>query len=104
MICVSVLYPNAKDTTFDHEYYWEKHIATVREKMTPLGLVRVEVNRGLADAAGGPAPMLAMAHMYFASMEVLQTAMASPAAGEMEADLANFTNAEPIVQISQVVE
>jgi uncharacterized protein (TIGR02118 family) len=104
MIRISALYPNAEGAMFDHDYYREKHMAMVREKLTPLGLVRTEIDKGIADAGGGPAPMVAMGHMLFESMEVLQRAMASPAVAELGADVANFTNINPLMQISQVVE
>jgi uncharacterized protein (TIGR02118 family) len=104
MIRVSVMYKNVQGATFDHDYYRTKHMALVREKFTPFGLVRVEIDQGIVDGGGGPAPMVAIGYMVFESMEALQKAMASPALAELEADIPNFTNIEPVIQVSQLIE
>jgi uncharacterized protein (TIGR02118 family) len=102
MIRVSVCYPNDPNVKFDMDYYVNKHLAMVSQKLTPLGLVRHEADRGVASAQpGAPAPFVAIGYMYFNNMQDFQKCMA-PAA-EMMADIPNFTNVQPQVQISEIV-
>jgi uncharacterized protein (TIGR02118 family) len=42
-------------------------------------------------------------HFYFDSMEAFQGAMASPQMGDVMADVANYTNIAPVLQVSEVV-
>ncbi len=102
MIRVSVCHPNQPGVKFDFDYYVNKHFAMVSKKLKPLGLVRHEADRGLGSAQpGAQAPFVAVGYMYFNSMQDLQKCMAS--AGEMMADVPNFTNVQPQVQISEIV-
>jgi uncharacterized protein (TIGR02118 family) len=101
MIRVSVMYPNAPGKKFDWDYYLSKHIPAVRA-LTTMGLVRVEVDKGIASAQPGvAAPFLAIAHMYFNTVEDVQRFMSGGA--ELMADLPNFTDIQPQAQISQIV-
>jgi uncharacterized protein (TIGR02118 family) len=102
MIRVSVCYPNGPNVKFDMDYYINKHFAAVSQKLGPLGLVRGEVDKGIGSAQPGtPAPFVAIGHMYFNNMQDLQRCMAS--AAEMMADIPNFTNIQPQIQISETV-
>jgi uncharacterized protein (TIGR02118 family) len=61
------------------------------------------VESGLGSAApGSTAPYAAMGNMYFESMESFQNSF-GPNAEAIMADAPNYTNAEPTVQISQVI-
>jgi len=102
MLKVSVLYPGGENTKFDIEYYAKKHIPFVAELLGDA-LKSVAVDKGLAGMApGSAAPYVASAHLYFDSVEAFQTAF-GPNLEKFQADLANFTNVEPVVQISEVV-
>src|SRR5262249_11372476 len=48
MIRVSVLYPTSEGKKFDVDYYVNKHMKLVRERLTAFGLVRTEVDKGVA--------------------------------------------------------
>ena len=50
MVLVSVMYPNEAGSSFNHEYYLQKHIPLVRERWSPMGLVDERVVRGVARA------------------------------------------------------
>jgi uncharacterized protein (TIGR02118 family) len=101
MIRASAIYPNTPGTRFDWDYYMNKHIPAVRS-LAKMGLVRVEVDKGIGSAQpGAPAPFLCMAHMYFNTMEDMQKCMAG--AAEMMADIPNFTDIQPQLQISEIV-
>jgi uncharacterized protein (TIGR02118 family) len=102
MIRVSVCYPNGPNVKFDFDYYVNKHFAMVSKALTPLGLVRHEADRGVASAQPGAlAPFVAVGYMYFNNMQDFQKCMANAAA--MMADVPNFTNVQPQVQISEIL-
>jgi uncharacterized protein (TIGR02118 family) len=88
---------------FDHAYYVDKHMTLVRERWGGMGLVRTEVDRGVAGGApGASAPYIAVGHVYFNSLTDFERA--STAHGkELFADVPNFTNIQPQVQISEVI-
>ena len=101
MIIVSVLYPNAPGCKFDLDYYLQRHVPMVQQRLG-AALKRVAVERGLAGGApGAPAPFLATAHLYFDSVEAFQSAF-GPHAGAILADVPNYTNTTPVIQIGEV--
>ena len=102
MIRVSVLYPNGDGASFDHDYYANKHIPMVRSKLEPGGLKKAEVDKGLAGGDGGDPPFVAVAHLFFDSVEAFQGAF-GPNAEEIMGDIPNYTNLQPQVLISEVV-
>ena len=101
MIKVSVLYPNGADSNFDMNYYLTKHIPMVKQKLGSA-CKSVAVEEGIAGGAqGAPATYLAMAHLAFDSVDAFQKAFA-PHADAIMGDIPNYTNSQPIVQVSQV--
>ena len=103
MIRVSVLYPNKSGARFDHHYYSTTHVQLIKEKLGPAGLVRVEIDRGVGGASeGAPAPYTAVGHLLFDSLDAFGSAMATH--GEaLAADIPNYTDLEPSVQISEIL-
>jgi len=62
----------------------------------------VTVEQGLAGGApGSPAAFAAIAHIGFVGLAELQSALGAHAA-ELMADIPNFTNVEPVLQVSEV--
>jgi uncharacterized protein (TIGR02118 family) len=101
VIIVSVLYPNGPTARFDHDYYLKSHMPMVQRRLG-APLKRVAVERGLAGGApGAPPPFLAAAHLHFESVEAFQAAF-GPHAGPIMADVPNYTNTAPVIQISEV--
>ena len=102
MIRVTVLYPKASESKFDFDYYLNKHTPMVRERLTPLGMVRIEVDEGLAGfPPTQPATFHAIGYLIFENLEGLQNGMATHGA-EIMGDIANYTNVQPIVQINRI--
>lgn len=100
MIRVSVLYPQGGK--FDQDYYVNKHMPMIAEK-TGAALIRWEVDKGIAGATpGSPAPFAAVGHLYFNSVPEFIQAFA-PNAGAIMADVPNYTDQQPQVQISEIV-
>ena len=61
------------------------------------------MDKGLAGGArGAPAPYVAVGHLLFDTVDTLQKAMASHSKELMD-DIPNFTNIQPIMQVSEVV-
>lgn len=101
MVKVSVFYPNRPGSHFDMSYYCSKHIPMVQELLGST-LKSVAVEEGLAGASVGSEPVyLAMGHLYFDSVEAFQQAWA-PHAMQIVADIPNYTNSEPTIQMSIV--
>ena len=103
MIKVCVLYPQAPGTRFDHDYYRDHHMPLVQARLGSA-LLRYTVDRGLANGAapGEPPPFVAGCELFFDSVESHQAAF-GPHAAEIMADIANYTDRRPVVQISEVV-
>ncbi|CAB4888563.1 unannotated protein [freshwater metagenome] len=93
MIRVSVLYPGGDDVTFDHDYYKNTHV--------PLACAAWNVGSEIDKGVNGP--YVAAVHFFFESMDQFQAAMGSPETGAVMADVANYTNAAPVMQISEIV-
>jgi len=101
MIKVSVLYPNGEGKTFDMAYYCEKHIPMVQQMGGPA-IKGVAVEQGIGGATpGSPPAYLAMGHLLFESVEAFQTSL-GPHAPAIFGDVPNYTNTQPVVQISEV--
>ena len=101
MIKVSVLYPNTAGCKFNMAYYLEQHMPMVKQKLGPA-CRRMAVEEGIAGGAPGmPATSIAMGHLYFDSTDAFQTAVA-PHAQAILADIPNYTNTQPTIQISEV--
>ena len=101
MIKVSVMYPNTSDARFDMSYYLDRHMPMVRDLMGGV-LKGMNVEQGLAGGQpGAPAPYVALAHLFFESVDAFQAAFAEHG-GAILADIPNYTNTQPTLQISQV--
>jgi uncharacterized protein (TIGR02118 family) len=101
MIKVSVLYPAGEGAKFDMDYYCKSHMPMVRRKCG-AACKNVAVEQGLAGGApGAPPTYVAMGHLYFDSVAEFQAAFAPHAAAIM-GDIANYTNVQPMIQISEV--
>jgi uncharacterized protein (TIGR02118 family) len=102
MIKVSVMYPNTAGARFDHAYYRDKHMPLVKRLMGDKCLFYT-VDKGLAGGAPGePAPYVGMCHIFSDSVEAFQAGF-GPHAKEILADIANYTDLEPVMQVSEVV-
>ncbi|MDX1558981.1 MAG: EthD family reductase [Marinobacter sp.] len=103
MIKVSVLYPKTPESTFDISYYRDNHMALVRDRLGSA-CKRTAIESGIAGGAPGEGPTyIAMGHLYFDSVDQFQATF-GPHAEEILGDIPNFTNVQPTVQISEVIE
>jgi uncharacterized protein (TIGR02118 family) len=101
MIKVSVFYPNEEGKKFNMEYYFNKHVPMLQQKLG-AACKRLAVEQGLAGAVPGSRPTyLIMFHLYFDSVEAFQTAF-GPHAQAIMGDIPNYTDLQPTIQISEV--
>ena len=94
MIKVSVTYPSGEGTTFDHDYYANSHVPLAAAAWSPL---KSEIDKGING------PNVAAVHFYFDSMDTFQAALGAPGTAGVMADVANYTNIAPVMQVSEVV-
>ena len=103
MIRVSVLYANESGKKFDADYYKNKHMKLAGDRLKSFGLIRYEVDKGLAGGApNAPAPFVGACHFYFNTVEEFQKGMAAHGQ-ELIADIPNYTNIQPTIQVSEIV-
>lgn len=101
MIKVTVLYPNAPDARFDMKYYVTHHLPMVRDKCGPE-CRSIAAESGLAGGEpGSRPPYIAVGHLTFDSVAAFQNAF-GPNATEILADIPNYTNTRPIIQIGEI--
>jgi uncharacterized protein (TIGR02118 family) len=102
MIRATVLYPSSA-TRFDYDYYVNKHTPLVNELWKPHGLVSVEISKGISGIAPGSKPaFVTITNLVFTSTEALYAALAASGAQVM-GDIANFTDVQPEVQLSEIL-
>ena len=94
MIRFSVFYPSGDDTTFDHDYYRDKHVPLA---VSTWGLESADIDKGVSG------PYVAAVHFTFGSNEDLQKALGAEGTGAVMADIPNYTNSTPVTQISEIV-
>lgn len=102
MIRVSVYYPAGEGAVFDHAYYESTHRQLVERRLQPMGLVGIQVERGMAGLDGGPARFMACGHLHFDTAEQVEAALAAHGE-ELLGDIPNYTNIQPIIQLNSVV-
>ena len=102
MTKVSVMYPNGEGKEFNMDYYMNTHIPLVG-KLLGDSLKSASVEKGIAGGEpGSKAPYVCIGIMYFDSPSDFGKSF-GPNADQILGDLPNFTNIEPIVQISEVL-
>jgi uncharacterized protein (TIGR02118 family) len=102
MIKLTVLYPNTPDLKFDKEYYVNKHGQLLVDLLGD-SIISSDVNMGIAGGAPDTsAPYVVIANIVFESMKSFERSFGANAEKIM-ADLPNFTNVQPQVQISELL-
>ena len=102
MIKVSVMYPNKEGARFDHAYYRDKHMPLVKARMGEA-CRSYTVDKGLSGGTPNvPPAYVAMCHLFCDSVEAFQAGF-GPHAKEIMADIPNYTDLAPVLQISEVV-
>jgi uncharacterized protein (TIGR02118 family) len=102
LIKVSIMYPFAEGKTFNMEYYETKHMPMVAGFLGS-NLVRYTIEKGIASGIPNQSlPYMAIGTFYVKSLSDYQAAI-GPNRDAIRADFPNYTNAAPIILVSEVV-
>jgi uncharacterized protein (TIGR02118 family) len=98
---VAILYPNGEDKTFDMDYYEKKHMPMVAGFLGK-NLKFYEIDKGIGGrAANDKAPFVAIGYFYITDVDEYNKAIAQNRDAVIS-DFKNYTNIQPVVQISEV--
>lgn len=103
MFNISSLYPKQDGGTFDFDYYLNSHMPLSIELLSNApGFQGVSVETGI-DIQSPPLPSsyFAMCHYYFDTLENFIAAF-MPNAEQLQGDIPNYTNIDPVTQINEV--
>jgi uncharacterized protein (TIGR02118 family) len=99
MIRITVLYPNSEGAKFDMAYYTSKHMPMAKEK---LGCRSIGADLGIAGGTPGSKPTyIAIGYLTFDSVADFEKGFAQNGT-EVINDVPNYTNARPILQVSEI--
>ena len=103
LVKVSIMYPFEEGKTFNMEYYETKHMPMVAAFLGS-NLVKYTIEKGLASGIPNqPLPYMAIGTFYVKSLTDYQAAI-GPNRDAIRADFVNYTNATPVILVSEVVK
>ena len=101
MFKVAILYPGGDDKTFDMDYYEKKHMPMVAGFLGK-NLKFYEIDKGIAGRTpNDKAPYVAIGYFYITDVAEYNKAIAQNRDAVIN-DFKNYTNIQPVVQISEV--
>lgn len=101
MFKVAILYPNGEDKTFDMGYYEKKHMPMVAGFLGK-NLKFYEIDKGIAGRApNDKVPFVAIGYFYINDVAEYNKAIAQNR-DAVVSDFKNYTNIQPVVQISEI--
>ena len=101
MIEITILYPKTPGSRFDHAYYETKHIPMALDLLGPA-VTGFTVTRGVTSGPPWPDPAYStICRFSCESVETYQHALLAHL-GRLQADLVNYSDCEPIIQICEV--
>jgi uncharacterized protein (TIGR02118 family) len=100
MIRITVLYPNTDGAKFDMAYYTSKHMPMAKSLMP--GLRSIGADLGVSAGTPGSKPTyIAIGYLIFDCVEDYQKDFAQHG-GQVIADVPNYTNVRPLMQINEI--
>ena len=101
MYKVAILYANGDDKTFDMDYYEKKHMPMVAGFLGK-NLKLYEIDKGIAGRTpNDKVPFLAIGYFYINDVAEYNKAIAQNRDAVIN-DFKNYTNIQPVVQISEI--
>ena len=98
---VAILYPNGEGKTFDMDYYETKHMPMVAG-LLGKNLQFYEIDKGIAGrTANDKVPYLAVGYFYVKDVAEYNKAIGQNRDAVIN-DIKNYTNIQPLVQVSEV--
>jgi len=102
MVKVSVFYPNEEGKTFDMSYYCNSHIPMVRQ-LFGSSCTNASVDQGISGISpGSKATYVAVGHLYFNTVDDFISSFTQHA-NAITSDFVNYTEVNPIIQISDII-
>ena len=102
MVKFSVMYPTTPGARFDHDYYRDQHMPMI-QRLLGDACKGYSIDKGLGGGAPGQPPTyVAMCHIYADSAASFMGAF-GPNAKQIMADVPNYTDIQPVAQLSEVV-
>jgi len=103
MIKVTILYPGGEGKKFDMDYYTNKHFPLLKTLFGDA-LKATAIDKGIAGGApGAPVSFVAIGYLYFDTLADFQNGMKTNGT-KIRADIPNYTDITPVIQISEVVQ
>jgi uncharacterized protein (TIGR02118 family) len=103
MIRVSVMYPQREGARFDVAYYAKQHMDMARAAFKAHGLVDIRVDKGFVGPKPKSPPIyVCMATLTFETLDGYKEAFRVHGP-KLFADIPNFTDIEPVVQVNEAV-
>ena len=101
MFKVAILYPNGEDKTFDMDYYEKKHMPMVAGFLGK-NLKFYEIDKGIAGRTpNDKVPFVAIGYFYINDVAEYNKSIAQNRDAVIS-DFKNYTNIQPVVQISEI--
>ena len=101
MFKVTILYPNGDDKTFDMDYYEKKHMPMVAGFLGK-NLKYYEIDKGISGRTpNDKLPFVAIGYFYVMDVAEYNKAIAQNRDAVIN-DIKNYTNIQPVVQISEI--
>lgn len=101
MYKVTILYPDGEGKTFDMNYYEQKHMPMMAGFLGET-LKFYEIDKGILGRSSSEKPtFLAVGYFFITSIDEYNKAIAQNREAVMS-DIKNYTNIQPIVQISEI--
>jgi uncharacterized protein (TIGR02118 family) len=98
---VTILYPNGEDKTFDMDYYEKKHMPMVAG-FIGKNLKFYEIDKGISGRTpNDKVPFVAIGYFYISDVAEYNKAIAQNRDAVIS-DFKNYTNIQPVVQISEI--
>lgn len=102
MVKVTILYPNNEGSTFDMDYYTQKHMPMVADVLGE-SMKYYKIDKGISGRTPEETmPYMAIGYLYFSKLSDYQEAF-GPNAKKITGDIPNYTNVAPIIQISEIM-
>ena len=103
MSIVTVMYPETEGKRFDLTYYMNTHMPLVASHGQDLSLLSYEVVRGVGAPGGGKPVYRVVARLKVNSLQTFQSGMEKHGR-EIMGDIPNFTDIQPVIQFSELVD
>lgn len=101
MVTISAIYPRTEGGRFDYDYYAIRHLRLIRESFAHEGLTDIRAMRGLPGPQGVEPPYFAIVLISFDTIENLRKAMGGEKGQAVLADLPNYSNVTPVLQVNE---